>query len=72
MEVWVLEKYYPEGNMDIINVFDNPEAAMYSIKLLHADIVWTKYTSYCVGSNVDDEIYYYLTKFQVILDEVPN
>ena len=70
MEVWILERYYPdEGISETLAVFENADVGMKSIDPF--GIIWTNHISYWISNKVDDMIYH-LVKFQVILDEVPR
>jgi hypothetical protein len=73
MEVWVLEEYIPdEGTSETLNVYENADVAINEVKRLHTDIIWTQFKDGSWASNKVDDIIYYLNKFEVILDEVPN
>jgi hypothetical protein len=72
MEVWVLEEYLPEeGCSETLGVYENADVAMNRINKLHQSVTWNAHENYWSSHRVDD-IIYYINKFAVVLDEVPN
>jgi hypothetical protein len=73
MEVWVLEQYLSaEGTSETLNVYENVDVAINEVKRLHIDIIWAQIKDGSWASNQVDDVIYYINKFEVILDEVPN
>jgi hypothetical protein len=72
MEVWVLEVFYTDtGDSVIFQVFENADVGMNLVNISFPNIIWTNKINYWSSNKVNGKIYY-LSKFEVILDEMPT